>query len=116
PVGFDPAALFHAIERGVERPLFDGEGPGGVFQPAGDGVAVPGTPRQGLEDQRVQAAVEAVADDGGGSRLLHETSVYLEVVVWCHSIPRQSRYRLRVRRSRTLRLSHRALVFLSVLS
>src|SRR5205085_4658937 len=55
PLRFDPAAGLHAVERRVERALLDLEiVVGRLADPPGDGVPVPRTPRQRLQDQQVQ--------------------------------------------------------------
>jgi hypothetical protein len=59
PFGLDPSLLFHAVEGGVERSLFDfDDAIGRLFDGAGDGVAVAPSAGQGLEDQGVQGAVQ----------------------------------------------------------
>ena len=65
PLGLEPAALLHAVEGGVERALFDLESlVGGLADPGGDGVAVSRPPREGLEDQEVERALEEIEIDG----------------------------------------------------
>src|SRR5918999_5920605 len=50
PVRLDPAALLHAMERGVERAVEDAErAAGSVADEAGDAVAVHRAPREGAE-------------------------------------------------------------------
>jgi hypothetical protein len=49
------------MERGVEGAVLDVEVVlGGGPDPAGDGVAVPGAPGEGLEDQDVEGALEEI--------------------------------------------------------
>jgi len=65
PLGFDPSFAFHAVERRVERAFFDDQLVGArVLEPPRDGVPVPGSPAQGLEDQGVQRAVKILCCDG----------------------------------------------------
>jgi hypothetical protein len=59
PLGLDPSPLLHAIERRIERPVFDVEGVAdGLFEPSGDGVAMPWSARERLEHEDVQRAME----------------------------------------------------------
>src|SRR6185437_11043285 len=65
PVGFEPAALFHAMEGGVERAFFYLEPLiGRVANPRRDGVAVSGAPGEGLEDEEVERALEEIEVGG----------------------------------------------------
>src|SRR5918996_613364 len=66
PLGLDPPLPLHPVEGGVERALLDLDRlAAGVAEPAADGVPVSGTPAQGLEDEGVEGAVEAVFALGG---------------------------------------------------
>ena len=66
PLGLEPAALFHAVEGGVERALFDLQSlVGGLANPRGGGVAVARSPLQRFEDEEVEGALEEVEIDRG---------------------------------------------------
>src|SRR5512134_2814459 len=66
PLGQDPPLPLHPVEGRVERALLDLDRlAAGLAEPAADGVPVPGTPAQGLEDEGVEGAVEAVFGLGG---------------------------------------------------
>src|SRR3954468_18070667 len=55
PLALEPAAFFHAVERGIEGALLDLEVVvGGVADPPGDGIAVRRAPGEGLEDEEVE--------------------------------------------------------------
>src|SRR5687768_1156990 len=61
PFRVEQPALFETIKRGIERAFFELDGrAGGVLNPLADGVAMHGAARQGLEDQRVERAVEEI--------------------------------------------------------
>src|SRR5690349_1782071 len=61
PLGFDPPFALHAVERGIERALFDlNRIAGRLFQPACDGVPVSRARAQRLEHERVERAVKTV--------------------------------------------------------
>src|ERR1043165_4243838 len=65
PLGLDPLPLLHPVERGVESALFYREGPfGGLPDPLSDGVAVAGTPGEGLEDEHIERALEEIEVGG----------------------------------------------------
>ena len=55
PLGGDPRALFHAMERGVQRAVFNAQlVVGCLADPFRDGVAVHRTPRERLQDEEVE--------------------------------------------------------------
>src|SRR6185312_1427617 len=58
PVGADPAARLEAVERHVQRPILDlDRAVARLLDPAGDGIAMPRPPAQGLEDEGVEGAL-----------------------------------------------------------
>ena len=60
PFGVDPAVLFHAVQSGVERALFDAEQiVGGALDVLDDAVAVKGAVvGESLEDEEVEGSLE----------------------------------------------------------
>ncbi len=61
PLGLDEAALLEAVEGGIEGAVLDVEVVlGGGTDPGGDGVAVAGSPAQGLENEDIEGALEEV--------------------------------------------------------
>src|SRR5204862_105652 len=59
PVRVDPAALFHPVERGIERPVFNLQHvASALLEPARNRVAVESPVRQRLEDERFERAVQ----------------------------------------------------------
>src|SRR6185503_20724524 len=61
PVGDDPAASLHPIEGGVERAFLELQPVvGDLLEPGGDRESMPGTPRERLEDEEIEGAVEHV--------------------------------------------------------
>jgi len=62
PGGGDPALLLEAMESGIEGALLDLEDfVGELLYALGDGPAVLGLERDGLEDQQVESALDEVA-------------------------------------------------------
>ena len=54
PLSLEPSPSLHAIERWIQGPFLDDDRLlGGVLDELRNGVAVPGTPSQGLQDQGV---------------------------------------------------------------
>ena len=71
PLGLDPAFSLEAVERRVEGPLLDAEGVGaGGLDPLCYGVAVAGPPGEGLENERVEGAVEEFGRFGHENALI----------------------------------------------
>src|SRR6185436_9906420 len=71
PVPFDPAALLHAVERGVERAFFDGEGvTARLLDPPPDPEPVHGAPGERLEDEGFEGALRELDAFGHGSLTL----------------------------------------------
>ena len=59
PLGGDPRALFHTVERGVERAFLDVQLVlRGVADPFRNGVAVHRPPREGLQDEEVERPLQ----------------------------------------------------------
>src|SRR6185437_2971607 len=59
PLGVDPAAILEAMECEVERAVLDVERVArGVLDPTGDRVPVARAPDEGLEDERVERALD----------------------------------------------------------
>src|SRR5262245_29493171 len=59
PLRFDPAAVLHAVERWIQRALLDLKRVlGRVLYPARDAESVHRSPRQRLEDDEIECALE----------------------------------------------------------
>src|SRR5579859_1408715 len=59
PIGSEPAAVFQAVKRGIERALGDLEEVlGDLLDALGDGVAMNRTQRDDLEDEHVESSLE----------------------------------------------------------
>src|SRR5688572_6075124 len=61
PARFHPAALLEPVQRGIQRALADLEDfTRQLLDPARDGVPVRGAPRQRLEDEEIERALEQI--------------------------------------------------------
>src|SRR4051812_27930444 len=61
PLRLDEAAPLHPVEGRVEGAFFDLQGSGGgVLEPLGDGVPMPGPAAERLQHQRVEGAMEQI--------------------------------------------------------
>ena len=59
PVGVDEAAVLHAVERRIERAVFDLQNVvGGEVNPFGHAEPVHRPPREGLEDHDIERALK----------------------------------------------------------
>src|SRR6185312_10868664 len=68
PLGVDPAVALHAIERGIERALFDAQPvAASLLEPAHDAVSVARTEGERFQDEGVERAVQCVHVTNPGS-------------------------------------------------
>jgi hypothetical protein len=78
PFGGEPAALFEAMERWIERALLDDENFfGDLAYPLRDAVAVDGTEGNDLEDEHVEGALQEVGFFGGSHSRCLSLTFYL---------------------------------------